>query len=130
MSNAGVWSSWTALQSPVQTGVLNEVITNVRNYPNPFDPRKGGTEGKTYITYTLAENSEVTITLYDLLGYVVKEYKFSSGQDGAKPGPNLVPWDGKNGLGGFVSKGGYIVRIKASSPRGSKVIIRKIGVIH
>ena len=46
---------------------------------------KGGAEGKTYITYTLSDNAEVTITLYDLLGYVVREFKFTSGADGGKP---------------------------------------------
>jgi hypothetical protein len=45
-------------------------------------------------------------------------------------GPNFVIWDGHNGLGGIVSKGGYIVRVKAASPKGSKVIMRKVGVIH
>jgi hypothetical protein len=130
MSNAGVFSSWSNLDTPVATGVLPDVISNLRNYPNPFDPRKGGIEGKTAITYMLADNAEVTLTLYDLLGYVVKELKFSSGSEGGKAGPNIVTWDGRNSLGGFVSKGGYIARVKASSPKGSKIIIRKIGVIH
>jgi hypothetical protein len=29
-----------------------------------------------------------------------------------------------------VAKGGYIVRVKAASAKGSKVITRKVGVIH
>ena len=95
-----------------------------------MDTRKGGVEGRTAITYTLNDDAEVTITLYDLLGYVVKEYHFATGADGGKAGPNFVFWDGKNELGGFVSKGGYIVRVKASSSKGSKVIMRKIGIIH
>jgi hypothetical protein len=130
VSNAGIYSEWSILDSAVATGVLTEVLSAVTNYPNPFDPRKGGAEAKTYIAYTLADNSEVTITLYDLLGYMVKEFKFSSGSEGARPGPNTVTWDGRNDLGGFVSKGGYIARVKASSSKGSKIIIRKIGVIH
>ena len=131
MSNAGVFSPWSVLDVAVVTGAAPEdVLSNVRNYPNPFDPRKGGMEGKTAITYTLADNSEVTITLYDLLGYVVREFSFSNGATGGKAGPNYVLWDGKNGLGGFVSKGGYIIRVKASSSKGNKVILRKVGVIH
>jgi hypothetical protein len=130
MSQAGIFSAWSVLDSPVNTGVLTSVLGNVRNYPNPFDPRKGGLDGKTAITYVLSDNAEVTITLYDLLGYVVKEFAFSSGAEGGRPGPNAVTWDGRNDLGSFVSKGGYIARIKASNSKGSKVIIRKIGVIH
>jgi flagellar hook assembly protein FlgD len=45
-------------------------------------------------------------------------------------GSNYFDWDGRNDLGGIVSKGGYIVRIKASSPKGSSTITKKIGVIH
>ena len=131
MSNAGVFSPWSTLDIPVTTGETPAaILSNVRNYPNPFDPRKGGMEGKTAITYTLADNAEVTITLYDLMGYVVREFRYSSGSEGGKPGPNIVLWDGKNGMGGFVSKGGYIVRIKAAGSKGTKVILRKVGVIH
>jgi hypothetical protein len=131
MSNAGVFSPWSVLDLPVNTGESSKVVlSNVRNYPNPFDPRKGGMQGKTAITYNLADNSEVTITLYDLMGYVVNEFSFSSGSEGGRQGPNVVLWDGKNGLGGFVSKGGYIVRVKASSPRGNMIVLRKVGVIH
>jgi hypothetical protein len=130
MSNAGVFSSWSVLNTPVATGAAGEILSNVRNYPNPVDTRKSGPEGKTAITYMLESSAEVTITIYDLLGYVVREFSFSAGSEGGKPGFNSVVWDGKNALGGFVSKGGYIVRVKASSSRGNKTILRKVGVIH
>ncbi|MGC8867338.1 MAG: hypothetical protein ACP5PA_03905, partial [Elusimicrobiales bacterium] len=87
-------------------------------------------EGKVTIAYILNDEAEVTISIYDLLGYLVKEFRFSRGQNGAKLGSNYVEWNGKNELGSFVSKGGYIVRIKASGPRGSKIITKKIGIIH
>ncbi|HOI42546.1 MAG TPA: FlgD immunoglobulin-like domain containing protein, partial [Elusimicrobiales bacterium] len=130
MSNAGVFSSWSVLNTPVATGAAGEILSNVRNYPNPVDTRKSGPEGKTAITYMLESEAEVTITVYDLLGYVVREFSFAPGSEGGKPGFNSVTWDGKNALGGFVSKGGYIVRVKASSSRGNKTILRKVGVIH
>ena len=116
--------------TPAGTTIGEELLSKVSSYPNPVDLRKGGVEGRVDITYTLNDNAEVTMTIYDLLGYVVKEFRFSSGGPGGQLGPNHVLWDGKNGLGGTVSKGGYIVRVKASSPKGSKVILRKIGVIH
>jgi hypothetical protein len=127
---AGLSSDWSPISTPAGTTIGTDLITNVSNYPNPVDTRKGGVEGKTVITYTLNDNAQVTMTIYDLLGYVVREFSFSAGSPGGTLGPNFVTWDGHNGLGGFVSKGGYIVRIKASSALGSKVMLRKVGVIH
>ncbi|MBU2530961.1 MAG: hypothetical protein KKD35_07995, partial [Elusimicrobia bacterium] len=127
---AGLSSLWSETSKPAGTEIKKELISDVYNFPNPVDFRKGGVEGKTVISYILNDNAEVSITLYDLLGYVVREFKFSSGSEGGKLGPNFVTWNGRNGLGSYVSKGGYIARIKASSPKGSKIIIRKIGVIH
>jgi len=127
---AGMSSAWSEPSSPAATQVATELLSKVSSFPNPVDLRKGGIEAKVDITYILNEDAEVTMTLYDLLGYVVMEKKYSSGQKGGIAGPNHVLWDGRNSLGGIVSKGGYIVRIKASSPKGSKIITRKIGVIH
>jgi len=127
---AGIHSEWSPVSTPAGTTVGEELLSKVSNYPNPVDLRKGGVEGRTVINYTLNDNAEVTITIYDLLGYIVREFTFTSGTDGGKLGPNFVIWNGRNGLGGYVSKGGYIVRVKASSPKGSKVIMRKVGVIH
>jgi hypothetical protein len=127
---AGLASAWSEVSTPAGTTIGEELISKVSSYPNPVDLRKGGVEGRVDITYSLNDNAEVTMTIYDLLGYVVKEFRFGTGTPGGQLGPNHVLWDGKNGLGGTVSKGGYIVRVKASSPKGSKVILRKIGVIH
>jgi hypothetical protein len=130
MSGAGVSSQWAVLTSPILTGLTSSVLSGVSNYPNPFDPRKGGVAGKTVITYILGQDSEVSITIYDLLGYVVREFKFQTGGEGGRAGSNFVEWDGTNGLGNKVSKGGYLARIKVNSPGGSSSVIRKIGVIH
>ena len=127
---ASLASLWSKISAPAGTEIKKELISDVYNFPNPVDFRKGGVEGRTVISYILNANAEVSITLYDLLGYVVKEFKFSSGSEGGKSGPNFVTWNGRNSLGSYVSKGGYIARIKATSPKGSKVVIRKIGVIH
>jgi len=123
-------SEWSAISEPAGTTIGTELLDKVSNFPNPVDTRKGGVEGRTAITYVLNDNAEVTITIYDLLGYLVWERRYGNGEKGGKLGPNFVLWDGKNDMGGFVSKGGYIVRVKASSPKGSKVITRKVGVIH
>ena len=130
LSGAGVVGPWSALGTSVNTGITSEIVTGISNYPNPFDTRQGGPAGKTTITYVLGSDADVTITIYDLLGYVVKNLTYSPGGQGGRLGPNFVEWDGKNGSGAFVSKGGYIARIKVKSALGTTTAVRKIGVIH
>jgi len=129
-NKAGSWSAWSAPSEAAVTGLPAEVISGVSNYPNPFDTRLGGEQGKTHITYILNQDADVTITLYDLLGYKVMEMVFGKGQEGGKQGPNDVTWEGKNELGDFVARGGYIALIKAVGATGTKTEYRKIGVIH
>ncbi|MDI6640971.1 MAG: fibronectin type III domain-containing protein, partial [Elusimicrobiota bacterium] len=135
---AGNWSGWSTV-AKVDTGLPTEIITEVINYPNPLDFTKGQEE--TYISYVLNQDANVTITLYDLLGYKVYEWEIPAGEihsntgkpwvdgkgKGGKAGVNIVIWDGKNELGEFVSKGGYIAHINVG---GKATAIRKIGVIR
>jgi hypothetical protein len=130
MNYAGSWGPWSAESAPAATGIPAEVISSVSNYPNPVDTRKGGEEGKTSIVYILNQNAEVNITLYDLLGYSVYSWTFSPGSPGGTMGANRVLWDGTNGSGNKVAKGGYIAQIKVKSDKGIVTTIRKIGVIH
>ena len=130
ISAAGVASNWSPLAASAGTGITKTILTGVSNYPNPFDSRKGGPLGRTQITYTLNADADVTITIYDALGYLVKTISQAPGGDGGRAGQNFVPWDGRNDAGILVSKGGYTARVKAKGPSGSATIIRKIGVIH
>ena len=130
ISGSGVLSAWSLASASVNTGITSQVITGVENFPNPFDTRLGGPSGQTQITYTLGADADVTITIYDLLGYVVRRFSLGSGTPGGMAGPNFVMWDGKNGSGAYVSKGGYIAAIKVKSSLGTTTVDRKIGVIH
>ncbi len=130
---AGSYSEWSEVSNGVCTGLPDQVISQVSNYPNPVDIRLGGEEGKTYIVYILNQDAEVTLTVYDLLGYKVREWTFKPGQEGGKKGANRVPpdgWDGTNEAGQKVSKGGYIAQIRVKSTKGVVTAIRKIGVIR
>ena len=133
INGAGTPSAWSPMSDTVNTGLPTEIISKVSNYPNPVDTRKGGVEGKTFITYLLASDADVTITVYDLLGYRVLHWHYNAGTAGGTTGPNTVPpngWDGTNEAGQKVAKGGYLAQIKASGSAGSVTVIRKIGVIH
>ncbi len=107
-----------------------EMISDVSNAPNPFDSRKGGLDGQTQISYVLAQDVPVRVTLYDLLGFRVRRWDFSAGQNGGKAGHNQFLWDGTNETGRKVSKGGYLAQIEIETPETVVTVIRKIGVIH
>jgi hypothetical protein len=106
------------------------IITDLVNAPNPFDSRKGGLAGQTQIMYTLTKDVPVRITLYDLLGFRVRRWDFSAGQNGGRAGANQFFWDGTNEAGQKVSKGGYLAQIEIETPETVVTVIRKIGVIH
>lgn len=111
-------------------GLPVPLIQGVINAPNPFDSRRPGLAGETQIRYTLASDSAVKITIYDLFGVEVKRWAFNAGDAGGRAGDNGFLWDGCNAAGQKVAKGGYIASIEADSPSGSFTTRRKIGVIH
>jgi hypothetical protein len=63
--------------------------TKVRNRPNPF---KAG-RGSTYIEYDLNQPSNVTITIYDLLGQEVWRKSYEAGENGGREENNVITWD-------------------------------------
>jgi hypothetical protein len=114
---------------PQGMGTLSssDLISSVSNYPNPFDSRIESTK----IVYTLNKDANININIYDLFGRLVKKFEYSKGQTGKSTQyANEVVWDGANGAGEKVSKGGYIAIIKASVGSESQTVRRKIGVIH
>jgi len=94
----------------------------VRNQPNPF---KAGI-GKTYMVYDLKQPSNVTITIYDLLGQEVWRKSYEAGENGGRKENNIIPWDGRNLSGKVVANGGYICRIWVE--RENRYMVGKIAV--
>jgi hypothetical protein len=86
-----------------------------QNYPNPFNP-------VTLIHYELPRGSEVTLTVYNLLGQKVRS--LVRGYQGA--GRYDVEWRGDNDLGYPVGSGVYIYRFDAGDyQRTLKMILMK-----
>ena len=78
-----------------------------RNYPNPFNP-------ETWIPYQLAESAEVTLTIYDMNGRLVR--RLAVGHQGAgmyQTRSRAVYWDGRNQLGESVASGLYFYTLTA-----------------
>jgi flagellar hook assembly protein FlgD len=89
------------------TSVENENI-NPENkfislaYPNPFN-------ATVTVRYSLPEESDVEIVIYDIRGRAVKTiYK-----EGVSAGENSIIWDGTGKSGDKVSSGVYLYRITA-----------------
>ncbi|NOY88814.1 MAG: T9SS type A sorting domain-containing protein [FCB group bacterium] len=86
-----------------------------QNYPNPFNM-------STTIEYTLPTKSRVTITIYNILGQIVKEWSTNS----LPAGSYRYTWEGKNERGYEVSSGVYLYRLQAGIfTRVKKMVLLK-----
>jgi len=73
-----------------------------QNYPNPFNPR-------TSIRYTLPQDAQVRLTVYNVLGQKVATLV----DEHQSAGYQTVSWDGKDAEGDEVSSGVYFYRLTA-----------------
>lgn len=104
-------SAPTSVNESNEKGQLNNFHLN-QNYPNPFNP-------ETIIEYVLPENSQVKLSIYNILGQHIKtlidEYQ--------KAGYKKITWDGKDKTGRQVSSGVYFYKIKADDFTSSKKML-------
>jgi len=84
------------------------------NYPNPFNP-------STTISYALPYNSDVSITIYNIAGQIVKDFIYNAQASGY----HNVYWNGRNTEGEKVSSGIYIYRFKAVSLENNGKVFEK-----
>ena len=85
------------------------------NYPNPFNP-------STTIGYDLADASQVTLTIYDVLGQEVH----SLVNEWQPAGTYQVAWDGRAGSGHQVASGLYFYELRAGAFRSMhKMLLSK-----
>ena len=83
-----------AYEIPAETELL-------RNYPNPFNP-------ETWIPYRLAEDADVSLTIYDVNGELVRSIDVGH-QSAAvyESRAKAIYWDGRNRFGEQVASGIY-----------------------
>ena len=99
--------------SPKQTALLP-------NYPNPFNP-------ETWIPYQLAKPVEVTLTIYDVRGRVVRTLILGNQPAGVyQSRSKAAHWDGRNQFGEKVATGIYFYTFTAGDFAATrKMLIRK-----
>ncbi len=90
------------------------------NYPNPFNP-------ETWIPYQLAAPAEVTLTMYDMHGGVVRRLEMGHQAAGMyQSRSHALYWDGRNERGESVASGLYFYTLRAGDFTGTrKMLIRK-----
>ena len=113
----GLWSdtlffTTIFLESDKEKGILPKKFSLHQNYPNPFNPT-------TQIRYDLPEDALVNITIYDMMGRIVKTPVNSSETTGFKS----VQWDATNNQGEPVSAGVYLYKIQAGDFSQTKKMI-------
>ena len=89
-----------AYEIPAETELL-------RNYPNPFNP-------ETWIPYRLAEDADVSLTIYDAYGSLVRSIDI--GHQAAAvydTRAKAIYWDGRNQFGEQVASGLYFYHLSA-----------------
>ena len=79
------------------------------NYPNPFNP-------ETWIPYHLANDSELSITIYDVGGTVVRRLELGHQRAGYYTSRSRAAyWDGRNEFGERVATGIYFYQLQADN---------------
>lgn len=76
------------------------------HFPSPFSPSRNRAEGLK-IQYTLSENADIDIYLFNIAGEQIKKISCSAGSEGGRAGLNQVKWDGLMDPGGMIGNGIY-----------------------
>ena len=73
------------------------------NYPNPFNPT-------TTLRFDLPEVSDITLTIYNMLGQKVRTFNYQN----TSAGYHSVTWNATNDYGGQVGAGVYLYQLRAN----------------
>ena len=77
------------------------------NYPNPFNP-------ETWIPYQLAQDSHVSIKIYNAAGILIRKFDIGYQKAGDYTSQNLaVHWDGRSDIGEHVASGVYFYTLSS-----------------
>jgi hypothetical protein len=94
-------------------------LTEVYNYPNPFS-------SKTWFTFNLHQDAEVTIRIYTVTGRLIVELEPGN----LKAGYNQVGWDGRDAEGDRPANGVYFYKITSASSSGTARVLGKLMIMN
>ena len=94
-----------AMLESLLTAMIPEKTALLANYPNPFNP-------ETWIPYYLASDADVTVTIHDITGALVRLLEVGPQKAGYYTSQNrAVYWDGRTEVGEHVASGVYFYRL-------------------
>ena len=105
------------LQRLTEMAAIPETSALLPNYPNPFNP-------ETWIPYHLAKAANVTLTIYDVRGSVVRELTLGHQSAGVYESRGRAAyWDGKNQIGEKVASGVYFYTLTAGEFNATRKLL-------
>ena len=104
--------NYSLVELSVEESIMPKEFALHQNYPNPFNP-------STFLHYDLPEEGLVDITIYDMMGRVVKTLVNGSQTAGFKS----IQWNATNDRNEPVSAGLYLYTIQAGEFRQAKKMI-------
>ncbi len=93
------------------------VTAAYQNFPNPFNP-------ETWMPYDLAEEAEVTITIYDTSGNIIRTLSLGIQPAGKYTSRSKAAyWNGRSDTSELVSSGVYFYRLKMGDYHATKKLL-------
>jgi len=113
---SGFWAAPTLLTPAAQdisgSASLTQRTVLLPNFPNPFNP-------STTIRYTLAEETPVALTVFDVSGREIRTLTRGTEQ----AGPHEAVWDGRDNHGRDVSSGLYFYLLRAGDFQDTRKMV-------
>ncbi|UCE23499.1 MAG: T9SS type A sorting domain-containing protein [Candidatus Zixiibacteriota bacterium] len=104
----------TDVMEPIP-GMLPEEFQLAQNYPNPFNM-------STVIEFSLLRRSQVSLTIYNILGQKIRQWDAES----LPAGSYRYEWDGTSDCGGDIASGVYLYNLRTETfSRTKKMILLK-----
>ena len=89
----------------------------LQNFPNPFNP-------DTWIPYQLTEDADISITIYDATGRIIRRLDLGNKPAGIyQTQDRAAHWDGRNTTGEVAASGIYFAAMKAGSYHAVRSIV-------
>ena len=107
----------TANLERLLTAIRPETTALLVNYPNPFNP-------ETWIPYQLAHAADITLTIYDTKGILVRQLDLGYQMAGYYTDRTKAAyWDGRNNLGESVGSGVYFYQLETGDYSATRKMV-------
>ncbi len=110
--STGKYQMQLSLTSVMPANTLPAKFELEQNYPNPFMT-------STAIPYKLKTQEDIKVTIYDILGRVIRSMRSGT----QSPGTHSVLWDGNNGSGHRVAAGVYFYSLQAGNEMQTRKMV-------